>query len=271
MRKMIKIILVLAIIICVIILTIVIYKMVVNYSFIVNYPSKEQEYRLKVNTYANLYEPYIVYYNYGNYFYEKGNYDEAYKNYLLAYEYDMPSDVYCKVSTNIALTLYQKTEKENDTNKKELLEKADSYLQKCMALEMNNKRFPVSFILLFIIIIMGIFLIILQMIMKKRMGLLPSTNIDCIKKLEIVKGELFCDDIDTHEAYSRISAIVRDFVKTRTKINVLNLTKEEIRKLGISKLNTLMEEIYYEEFSCKTNSDTMKSIENIMEVIRKWK
>ena len=54
------------IIVCSVILAKVVSKIVINNRFIANYPEADQEYRLVLLSIFNLYEPYIVHYNYGN-------------------------------------------------------------------------------------------------------------------------------------------------------------------------------------------------------------
>ena len=271
MKRIIKRILVAIIIICLIILTKIIYKMTSNQLFIENYPSKQQEYRLKVNTFLNIYEPYVVYYNYGNFFFENEQYEEAKEQYLNALKYDMPNENLCKVSTNMALTIYKQSEQMNSANKKKALEEANNYIQKCMVLKIDNNRYQLSFFLLIIIGLIGVTLIILGIIVRKRKGLLPTVNFLYMKKLEEVKNELACDDINEHEAYLKMSSIIREFVEKVTKINVSNLSKSEIEKLGIKDLNLIMDEIYSNEFNGDNNLDAKNSINRAMEVIKKWK
>ena len=269
MKRFLKGIFVLSIVICAVVLIKIIFKISTNKFFINNYQKKDQEYRLKVNTFLNIYEPYVVYYNYGNYLYQKEEYDKAYEKYLQALKYNMSSDNFCRLNMNIAATLYKVSEGMNKTNKVKLLKEADSHLQKCLNTNLQSS-FKLSTALLIIIFIMGFALIILAIIMKSRMGIISNTDAHYLKELDRLKNNLMINDITTDDALIKVKNIISEFVKINTKIDILSLSKSEINKLGIKSLNTLTE-VYYDAFSKTVNNfDMIEHIEKMMEVIRKW-
>ena len=270
MNKYVKKLLLIIIIICVIVLLKLIVKMLLNDSFIRNYPDKEQEYRLKINTLVNIYEPYIVYYNYGNYLYQKEKYDEAYEKYIKALEYNIPNDNVCKINYNLGLTLVKKS-LVDDYEKGNLLKEAQKYLQECIDIEeISNNSISLSLVLFIIIVIMCIIMLILAIEIKKHGNLLPPLNIEYIQKLETLLKNVINEDMEIKDAYYQMSVLIREFIEKKTKINVLNLTKNEIDKIGIKDLKELMEEYYPAQFSKGGSLDFKKSIERTMEVIRTW-
>lgn len=107
-------------------------KIAINYLFIKDYPEKDQEYRVQLISFINLYEPYIAPYNYGNYLYQKGLYTEAYNKYLDSLSHNIPTNRICKVHINAGLTLMKLSEFETDDEKAiELLERANNHFQMC--------------------------------------------------------------------------------------------------------------------------------------------
>ena len=106
-------------------------KIIINKRFIENYPEANQEIRLILMSFINLYEPYIVPYNYGNYYYQKGRYEAAYDKYIKSLKYKIPKKRECAVRINIGLTLIKISE-ENEANKIKLLQEAQEHLKKCI-------------------------------------------------------------------------------------------------------------------------------------------
>lgn len=270
MKKISKVFFVLSLSLCIIVLIKVIIKISNNKIFINNYLNKNQEYRLKTNTIINLYEPYVVYYNYGNFLFQNGQFDEAKAKYLKALEYDVPSNNLCKINMNIALTLYKQTEGMNNTNKIKLLKEADSYLQQCLNVKTDN-NLKISTMLLLFIIILGSALIILALIIKQRMGLFSNSDSNCLKRLEEIKKNLLVNEDTIRESYTKIQMVIYDFVKSNTKVDISNLSKDEIIRLGIGDLNLLMENLYSINFNNISNLEIIEKIDKMMEVIKKWK
>lgn len=91
-----------------------------------------------------------------------------------------------------------------------------------------------------------------------------------IKRLEKLKNDVSENRYDIRDAYYNLSKIIREFIDKSTGINVLNLTKSEIEKIGISDLSLLMEEYYPPEFSKFSDSDIINSIVITIELIKKW-
>ena len=137
-----KILLVL-IIICSLSLIKVTSKIIVNKRFIANYPEKDQEHRLVLMSVLNFYQPYIVHYNYGNYYYQKEMYEDAYNKYSKALSYKIPKSRLCDVKINISLTLIKQAELIKEDNKAEALEmlgEAKMHLKDCIELDLSEEN-----------------------------------------------------------------------------------------------------------------------------------
>lgn len=127
MRKKITIIIIIVLSLILIKLTT---KVILNDSFIDSYNNGEYSSgSLDINEIMNIYEPYIVKYNYGNYYYKSKEYENAYNKYLEALEHSIPDDRICKVKINTSLSLVMQVEsKTNRDEQNDLLNKAKSYL-----------------------------------------------------------------------------------------------------------------------------------------------
>lgn len=69
---------------------------------------------------TNINQPYIVYYNEGNIFYQKGKYSKAISDYETALTKNPPLKKKCDIRVNLSIALVQNI---NATNKQEILEK----------------------------------------------------------------------------------------------------------------------------------------------------
>ena len=122
------------ILICSIVISIILIKVIIkislNNSFIRQYEKGVYTSSgLDFNTILNVYEPYIVKYNYGNYHYKNSEYNEAYEKYVSALEHHIPDDRICKVKINTSLSLIMQLDtKSTRDEQNELLDKAASYL-----------------------------------------------------------------------------------------------------------------------------------------------
>ena len=127
MRKKITLVIIIVLSLILIKLTV---KVLLNDSFIEQYNDGEYSSgSLDINEILNIYEPYIVKYNYGNYYYKNKEYENAYNKYLEALKYEIPDDRICKVKINTSLSLVMQVEnKTNRDEQNELLNKAKSYL-----------------------------------------------------------------------------------------------------------------------------------------------
>ena len=79
--------------------------------------------------------------------------------------------------------------------------------------------------------------------------------------------------ITKRDGYQELSAVIRGFVHEVTGINVENLTRAEVRALGIRKLDLLMDEYYVPEFAEEEKAlekDLLLSCRTAMGVIRSW-
>ncbi len=269
MEKRIKKIFIFIIVLFCLILLKIVFKVTINHLFIKDYPNKEQEYRLKLNSFINLYEPYIMHYNYGNYLFQKQKYDDAYIEYQKALQYEMPVNAYCKVNTNIAMTLYNKSQNLNSKQKKMILEEASEYVQKCLMADDKPRGIKLSLIFLIINVVLGIIMVVLVFAMKTNMHLFLSNNIEYIKRLEKLKKEIMYDDVLPYESCKKLNSIISLFIEKNTKINISNLSKNEIRKLGIHGIDLLME-CYRDTFDNLTDKEIYELIDKTMEVIKKW-
>jgi tetratricopeptide (TPR) repeat protein len=130
MKKEYKKYILIGIIVLSIILVKLIVKVTLNNSFIKQYEKGlYTSSGLDINSIVNIYEPYIVKYNYGNYFYKNGEYEKAYEKYVSALKHRIPDDRICKVKINTSLSLVMQLEsKKTRDEQNALLDKAASYL-----------------------------------------------------------------------------------------------------------------------------------------------
>jgi hypothetical protein len=104
-----------------------------------------------------------------------------------------------------------------------------------------------------------------------RKTMVPSLRVRYIRKLEELLYLVNTNQINNKDAYTRLSLYIREFIKKASGINVLGLSKEEIKGIGIESLSLLMEEYYPPEFSKNEKGNIAGSIERSIEVIREWK
>lgn len=271
MDKIIKKMFIIILVICVIVSLKITIKIIINQDFINNYPNSIHEYNLKLNSFINLYEPYILHYNYGDYYYQKEKYQEAKNEFLKALEYNIPYENVCKVKTNLALALLHSINENDIEEKKEILEQAQQYVSECLNSKFeNNNVINIPMILFIIILIMVIILVVLSILIKKQGKLLPKLHLLYLKKLEYLLVKVASYEIDSRGAYMEMSHIIREFAQKSIKINITNLSKNEIKKIGLNDLVLLMDEYYLAQFSRNSVSDVEKSINRTMEVIRTW-
>ncbi len=99
-----------------------------------------------------------------------------------------------------------------------------------------------------------------------------------IKGQYVERVQAICDKygrqvITKRDGYQELSAVIRGFVHEATGINVENLTKAEVKALGIRKLDQLMEEYYVPEFAEDEKArekDLLLSCNTAMGVIKAW-
>ena len=120
-------------IILLIILSIIFLKLVSTYllneKIIKDYNNNVyQKNMIKFLKITNINEPYIVYYNEGNIYYQEKNFDAAINDYEKALEKNPPLKRKCMIRINMSMALIQDIEKNNTKEKIELLEQAKQNL-----------------------------------------------------------------------------------------------------------------------------------------------
>lgn len=92
-----------------------------------------------------------------------------------------------------------------------------------------------------------------------------------LKEIDLLKKQLEENKLTTRKAYQRLSVIIRTFIFQMTSIKIQNYTLEEIRKIDLPVITTLIEEYYDPEFSIKTEGNIKESIDKTRQVIQTWK
>ena len=111
----------------------------VNDRFIKTFPNPNHEYKIMLLSFLNFYQPYVNYYNYGNFYYEQGLYEDAIEKYKKALTYDIPASQICDVEINLGLSLIElSTEKKKKDDRISLLEESKTYLNKCISREVDD-------------------------------------------------------------------------------------------------------------------------------------
>lgn len=145
----------------------------------------------------------------------------------------------------------------------------------------NNLELPFEYSWnLVIIILIFIILIIIGMVIHKfwlnkikrvaQRITLPYLKSWYLKKMQNLLDDVVNNKIQLREAYLQLSNIIRNFIFKTTGINVLNLTKKEIKYLRMDNLSNLMEEYYPPEFSKYSAGDIINSIKKAIDIIKKW-
>ncbi|MCR5403234.1 MAG: hypothetical protein K6E91_05355 [Butyrivibrio sp.] len=94
-----------------------------------------------------------------------------------------------------------------------------------------------------------------------------------IGRIQRLLNEYQAGVFDKREGYQQLSAIIRSFVHEATGINVETLTAAEVKRMGILKLDKLMEEYYVPEFAEDErgkDKDLLSSCNTAMGVIKSW-
>lgn len=98
-----------------------------------------------------------------------------------------------------------------------------------------------------------------------------SIKLKFLKEIDLLKKQLEENKLTTRKAYQRLSVIIRTFIFQMTSIKIQNYTLEEIKKINLPIITTLIEEYYDPEFSVKTEGNIIESIEKTRQVIQTWK
>lgn len=76
--------------------------------------------------------------------------------------------------------------------------------------------------------------------------------------------------INTKDAFQELSAIIRDFIKEVSGVDVTKCTLSEIKKRNIPKIANIISEYYEPEFAFETDDDSLKAIKKAKKVIEQW-
>ena len=91
-----------------------------------------------------------------------------------------------------------------------------------------------------------------------------------LEKMARTEQELRDGKLTIREAYQRMSADMREFVKRATGVPVREMTLAEISELKIPSLTELVRDYYEPEFAYYSEADAHRSFERTCQVIRKW-
>jgi len=131
-------------------------------------------------------------------------------------------------------------------------------------------------LLVIIMIIIGVVLLFDKFLLKKFRNYTQKITLPYLKnwylrKLEHLLNNVSNNKIKGRDAYLKLSSIIREFIERATGLNILSITKEEAKAMGMKNLSLLMEEYYPPEFSQDSaGGDIINSIKRTIDVIRNW-
>lgn len=99
----------------------------------------------------------------------------------------------------------------------------------------------------------------------------PSLKSRYIKQLDELANDFAQEKITLRIGFQRMSSIIRNFVFEATGIKVQNYTLDEIRSIGLPKLDELVTEYYNPEFAKMSEGDFVESMLKTKKVIEQWK
>ena len=105
------------------------------------------------------------------------------------------------------------------------------------------------------------------------MNMAPGNKNQYIQRIQDINNRYVKGTVSKRTGYQELSAVVREFVHEATGINVESLTAAEVKAMGISKLDVLMEEYYVPEFAEDEKAEKMnlsKACDRTEGVIRSW-
>lgn len=134
---------------------------------------------------------------------------------------------------------------------------------------------PIIILLIIILCLILYFLLNKQSKGKKPIKVVKPINVEDIKKKYIISidhlwQEISENKIDSRQAYQNLSKLIRHFIFEVTGIKVQNYTLEEIKRVNMPVLTSLITEYYHPEFALGIKGDIMASIKRTREVILKW-
>lgn len=89
-------------------------------------------------------------------------------------------------------------------------------------------------------------------------------------QLNQIEQDINSNRIPIRDAYQNMSACIRGFVKEMTGIEVTNYTLQDIQRLNMPLLATLIEEYYAPEFAANSIGDSMASLQKTKRAIERW-
>lgn len=92
-----------------------------------------------------------------------------------------------------------------------------------------------------------------------------------IKMLDDLSNDFVQEKVTLRIGFQRMSSIIRNFVFEATGIKVQNYTLDEIRSIGLPKLDELVTEYYNPEFAKMSEGDFVESMLKTKKVIEQWK
>lgn len=104
----------------------------------------------------------------------------------------------------------------------------------------------------------------------KRPKDIMSIKRNFIMQLNQLENALAGGQISTRDAYQKMSVCIRAFVYEVTGIEVLSYTLQDIKRLNMPLLQTLIEEYYAPEFAPDSVGDAMTSIQKTKRAIERW-
>lgn len=97
-----------------------------------------------------------------------------------------------------------------------------------------------------------------------------STKDKYCREIDKIERKYKENKIDSREAHQRLSIVARKFVHELTGVKAQYCTLEEIRRLGIPKLEGIIAACYAPEFSEDKKGDILTTLYNARKVIKEW-
>ncbi|MCR5804397.1 MAG: hypothetical protein K6G47_09030 [Clostridia bacterium] len=104
----------------------------------------------------------------------------------------------------------------------------------------------------------------------------PPPNLYALKEkyiaeLDNLSRDFINEKVSLRIGFQQMSSIIRHFVFEATGIQVQNYTLDEIRTVGLPRLDELVTEYYNPEFARMSKGDFVESMNKTKRVIEQWK